>query len=77
MITTEGIGYMTTNKKDKNVFREFNYFPKNFKIKLRDGNSFELIFEIRDFELRVDVDLCQIDIVYCIIDAYSRSSACV
>ncbi len=55
-------------------FREYDYYPKNFKLDVKSGGVVEIFLSTRTFELRIANPLIFIDFVFSIIKAFSKSS---
>ena len=73
VFTTDGIGYISSNKKKNKNFREYNYFPYNFKVNF-DDNHLQILFGLRILEFKFDKDLIFLDVTHSIAKGYLNSS---
>lgn len=73
-MTNDGIGYMSKNDSNFKSLRELNYFPLNFKIILGKNKYAILKFQAREYHLYFSLFLNMIDFLYCVLEAFEKSS---
>lgn len=71
--TNEGIGYITKNDLKHTSFREYNFYPRNFRISLLQNNVMIIKMDIRAFEVRTANPLMLLDLFYGLLIGFSSS----
>lgn len=73
IVTNEGIGYITKNDLKHTSFREYNFYPKNFRITLHHDSTMVIKMDIRSFEVRLANPLILLDLYFGLLIGFSAS----